>query len=286
MTYIYYINCSKNNKGYIGSTLDIKSRMWAHFGDLKGNKHHSKYMQRCYNKYGKNEFNVQIIAKCPDEYRNKLERWFIQKSSLNTDFNSKVNEDVRYGYKAHNRSLTDAQLNDVVTLLSQGLSCKEVHRRLGIKYSIVWSVKSKRQYQLDSNVPEKVSDKIYQSTLQEKDILDIISMLNENIPQKQIAEKYGVTISTISSIKAGRSFEKYFHLVKVNVNPVKILSELDITTIVALFKEGYKNHEIAKRFNVSPCTISDIRVGKSWNKITGFSKQTNKNPDILTYLNK
>lgn len=286
MTHIYYISCSGNHKGYIGSTVDIKSRMWAHFGDLKGNKHHSKYMQHSYNKHGKDKFSVQTIAKCPNEYRDKLERWFIQKSSLNTDFNSRVNEDVRYGYKAHNRGLTDIQLNEVVTLLSQGLSCKEVHRRLGIKYSIVWSVKSKRQYQLDSNIPEKVSNKVYQSRLQEEDILDIISMLNENVSQKQIAEKYRVTASTISAIKAGRSFEKYFHLVKVNVNPVKILSETDIIKIVALFKEGYNNHEIAKKFNVNPCTISDIRVGKSWNKITGFPKRSDKNPDILTYLNK
>lgn len=272
MTYIYHIKCSGNNKGYIGSSMDIKNRMWAHFGDMKGNKHHSKYMQHSYNKYGKATFTTEILASCPDEYRNKLEKWFIQKSNLNTDFNSKSNMDVRYGFKAKNRSLSNKQLNTVVELLNQGLSCKEIQRRTEIKYWTIWTIKSKKAYVIDSNIPDRVSNKIYQSALEESDILEIIYLLNKETSVKEIAKRFDIGEGTISHIKTGRSFEKYSHLLSVQVKSSRKLTTKDVQDIASLFKEGEQDCQIAIKYNVNSCTINDIRVGKTWNKVTGFKK--------------
>ena len=52
---------SFRNRCYIGSTKNLYSRLAQHISHLRHNKHHSKFMQRCFNKYGEEEFEIEII---------------------------------------------------------------------------------------------------------------------------------------------------------------------------------------------------------------------------------
>lgn len=74
---IYKILNIKTNQFYIGSSINFHKRKLEHKNDLKKNIHHSTYMQRSYNKYGKNNFIFEILANCPEEYLKKLEQWFV-----------------------------------------------------------------------------------------------------------------------------------------------------------------------------------------------------------------
>jgi group I intron endonuclease len=58
---IYKIINKVNRKFYIGSTLDIKDRWREHKKDLREDKHHSIHLQRAWNKYGEDNFEIQII---------------------------------------------------------------------------------------------------------------------------------------------------------------------------------------------------------------------------------
>jgi group I intron endonuclease len=64
---IYKITNIVNNKFYIGSSVDIYHRLKHHYSDLKNNKHGNKYFLRSYIKYGKNNFNVEILEEVPKE---------------------------------------------------------------------------------------------------------------------------------------------------------------------------------------------------------------------------
>jgi group I intron endonuclease len=64
MYYIYKIKCLENNKKYIGQTKNLIKRKNEHFRELKRNKHHSKYMQRTFNKYGIEKFEFKILEIC------------------------------------------------------------------------------------------------------------------------------------------------------------------------------------------------------------------------------
>lgn len=56
---VYKINFK--TECYIGSSKNLYNRLTQHMSHLRNNKHHSKYMQRCFNKYGENMFNIEIL---------------------------------------------------------------------------------------------------------------------------------------------------------------------------------------------------------------------------------
>lgn len=53
---VYSIENITNNKVYIGSAIDIKSRFRQHKSDLNLNKHTNLLLQRAWNKYGNDKF--------------------------------------------------------------------------------------------------------------------------------------------------------------------------------------------------------------------------------------
>ena len=63
---IYKIVNIKNGKMYIGSSKNIKRRWSVHKSALKNNRHHSTYLQRAWNKYGKENFVYEVIKEIPN----------------------------------------------------------------------------------------------------------------------------------------------------------------------------------------------------------------------------
>jgi group I intron endonuclease len=61
---VYKIINMKNNKFYIGSSYNIKTRIRKHFELLKRNSHHSIHFQNAYNKYGKEVFTTCVLETC------------------------------------------------------------------------------------------------------------------------------------------------------------------------------------------------------------------------------
>jgi hypothetical protein len=61
---IYEIRNKINNHKYIGSSVNIKSRFNKHKNQLKRNRHHNIYLQRAWNKYGKENFEFIILEEC------------------------------------------------------------------------------------------------------------------------------------------------------------------------------------------------------------------------------
>ena len=61
ITGIYKITCTANNKIYIGSSVNIGSRLTRHRSDLKLNNHHSILLQRAFNKYNEDAFEIDVI---------------------------------------------------------------------------------------------------------------------------------------------------------------------------------------------------------------------------------
>lgn len=57
---IYKITCLVNKRIYIGSAIDLRQRKSDHFKVLRGNRHHNRYLQRAWNKYGEGAFTFEV----------------------------------------------------------------------------------------------------------------------------------------------------------------------------------------------------------------------------------
>lgn len=74
---IYSIKCKQVNKMYIGSSKEIFKRFKRHKKDLENNKHHCIYLQRAYNKYGKESFYFEIIEETLLEELRDVEQMYL-----------------------------------------------------------------------------------------------------------------------------------------------------------------------------------------------------------------
>ena len=61
---IYQIRNLKDNKIYVGSSVNIQFRFYEHKRFLKLNKHCNNHLQNAWNKYGESSFVFEIIELC------------------------------------------------------------------------------------------------------------------------------------------------------------------------------------------------------------------------------
>ena len=74
---IYCIENIKNNKKYIGQSVDIYRRWANHKCDLNGDRHNNEHLQSAWNKYGEDNFIFTIIEQCLEEMLDEREIYYI-----------------------------------------------------------------------------------------------------------------------------------------------------------------------------------------------------------------
>jgi group I intron endonuclease len=58
---IYKILNIKNNKVYVGSSINLSNREYKHFWMLTNNSHDNLYLQNSFNKFGKDFFKFEVL---------------------------------------------------------------------------------------------------------------------------------------------------------------------------------------------------------------------------------
>jgi len=73
--YVIFNNITK--KFYIGSSYNIKNRLYCHFFKLKSNKHPNVHLQRSYNKHDKSVWSIGIIEFCNENILIEKEQYYL-----------------------------------------------------------------------------------------------------------------------------------------------------------------------------------------------------------------
>lgn len=74
-----------NGKFYIGSTKNMRRRLWKHRALLRHNKHHNPHLQNSWNKYGEDNFDYCILELCDVNCQYEREQFYI--NSLHPEYN-------------------------------------------------------------------------------------------------------------------------------------------------------------------------------------------------------
>lgn len=74
---IYTIVCGPTGASYIGSSVNIRNRWKWHLWALRNGKHHSTYLQRSWDKHGKEAFEMRVLETCSREELRKQEQFYL-----------------------------------------------------------------------------------------------------------------------------------------------------------------------------------------------------------------
>jgi len=92
---IYYIENTKNNKVYIGSSIHCEYRFKQHKKELNHQYHANDHLQKSFKKYGIENFEFNILEECPENLLIKNEdKWMNEFKSL----------DAKFGFNKQNAS--------------------------------------------------------------------------------------------------------------------------------------------------------------------------------------
>jgi len=104
---IYMIYCHSNNKAYIGSSINITSRVCKHKAMLRNNYHQNSHLQSAWNKYGEHCFMAVTIESMPREELIKKEKFYIDSLGSSQLFNQQMNPgEFKEGHK-HTSSMKE-----------------------------------------------------------------------------------------------------------------------------------------------------------------------------------
>ncbi len=175
---IYYIKNIKNNKIYIGSSININKRIRRHFFNLQNNKHPNNHLQMSYNKYGVKNFTFEIIETFENIDRNELfniEEKYIKSYDFNKIYNLTTIAKCGGAEKLNKVSLL---LNLNGNLIKEFNSLKEIAIYLNIKQIPTKSINNPATIQ---NIYRIVTKDFY-----EKELELILSWRN----YKKLEDKY------------------------------------------------------------------------------------------------
>lgn len=221
---IYMILNVVNNKCYIGSSKNIKIRLYQHKRELKNNIHINDYLQKAWKKYGEENFQFWILENCNENDLLSNEQYWL-------DYYTSYNEKNGYNLAKYTQSPMKGKKHKI----------KDIEK-------IKKSLKGKNCGCLNGN-----------SRLNEKEIKEIVKMINEKVTHKNIAKMYNVSTSTISDIYNGKSYKNLNLKIERKIKNVDELSNDEINKIIILLKQQYPIKEISNKLNVLEKVVNIIK---------------------------
>ncbi len=203
---IYKITNLINGKCYIGQSSDVKRRFSEH--KAKGYGQYNSKLYYAFDKYGIENFNFEIIEKDIENYNEREKYWIRYFDSYENGYNlteggeePPINKKENSPFATH----TQKEVDHVIDLiLNTNKLLKDIAIETGYDYSTIKRIQSGKLWHRDDlDYPlRKETGHKYQRERAEMIIEDL---LNTNLTQKAIADKYGCARSTVTAINNGQN---------------------------------------------------------------------------------
>jgi group I intron endonuclease len=296
---IYKISNLSNGKVYIGQGKNIHKRWIEHKWELNNHKHHNSYFQRSWDKYGKDNFSIEVIEKCQLEDLNDRETYWIRfhKSNIREyGYNAndggdsrKMNEETKEKIRISNTGKVRSQETcDLIGEIHRGRKTSDETKnkirmaKLGTKQSketIDKRVNSRKGFSPSKETREKMSIIMTGKKRTSEQVAKMIGkQVSDETREKQSKARLGK--EPWNKGKTGVYSEE--RLEKMKNYPSRkgedvgnsILKEHQIREMMVLFEcKELSRQEIADKYGISLSTVKDIKSGRSWNHITGYKNK-------------
>lgn len=216
---VYQIINTKNNRGYIGKTVNFKKRLQSHLSDLKHNKHHSIFLQRDYNKYKGKHFKIQILKQTSDDEDLKnSEIELINSKKYNSIYNSsyisyedflklpieiqeKINKDKYYKLLKAKLAKRKEALEryektkiQAIKLINKGLKVSEICKMLKISANYLLKIRRNNINVINPDYRETRPEFYNIESLNN----EIVELLRKKYSTRKIAKILNIGKSTVS----------------------------------------------------------------------------------------
>lgn len=150
---IYEIVHLESGKRYVGSAVNFKSRFRVHKHQLRNNTHHSKYLQRAWNKYGEASFEFRILKLCDPafliiEEQKEIDAGCDYNTCLiaNSSLGTKASPETREKMSKRKAVLSDDQVLEIRKRCDAGEPRNSVAKSMGLNNLQVQKVANRQSY--------------------------------------------------------------------------------------------------------------------------------------------
>jgi hypothetical protein len=203
---IYIIYNVLSGHCYIGSSNNIKSRWQCHRRDLRNGKHHSRYLQSAWEKYGPSAFVFEVIEQCDTTNLFDLEQFYID--TIQPEYN--ISKDVNAPNPPPNRPIVriDMKTGESVEFATRDLAALEGFNEGSITACCHGHMASHRGYLwqfADGTSPKFITTRISCSIIRSdldggnQCIFDSISAAVRNTPGATYSSVYACCRSQLKS---------------------------------------------------------------------------------------
>lgn len=203
-TGIYQIKSRSTGRLYIGSAVSIRKRWMGHKNSLRSGKHHSRFLSRCWVKYGEDDFEFKALVFCSKKDLLFYEQRFID--ALSPEYNTSPTAGSQLGYKHSNETrskLRAARARNNFGPRIGAILSKETKEKIS---------KSKRGVKLGprpDHLVKKVADamRAKKSVLTEVLVKEAKAMLRDGRSISHVAKEIGCSYSAIADISRNKTFK-------------------------------------------------------------------------------
>lgn len=277
---IYKITNLVNNKLYIGKARHVKHRWYKHLSAARTKKLNDYfYLHRAINKYGGHNFIIETIAMCENEEGALSAETFYIKlyNTQNRDigYNLTSGGDGASGYKCSEETkakiskANKGRKHSIETRKRMGDAHRGSKRTEETKKKM--RISRAKQAPMTDEIRNKISEahkgkilteehktKISKNNkskiLTEENVLNIIQLINNNKPLVEIGKQFNISEGTVSGIKSGTKWKRFFYLVKVPNRKKIILPPYD--ELLKMVQESNYS-QVGRLLGVSNVTVKN-----------------------------
>lgn len=220
---VYAICNKENGKQYIGSSVTIEKRWQRHKTDLRGGIHHSRYLQRAWNKRGEESFDFVVIKHVAPDKILEAEQEMLDKNlgeynvsptaanCLGVKHDPEVGRargEKRRGRKMSEecrRNMSEARKGSGHPQFGKKQSPETIARRVASRIGKPLSEEQKRKIS-----EAQRGEKGHRAILTESQVLEIKDRIIANEKLKDMAKEYGVHKGSLTNIKTGKAWSYLF----------------------------------------------------------------------------